>query len=117
MDARARLTSIHVWNDSTNGANVHDGPCSSDEHIVKMMHHPHGPKDVDVKHALHRDDVGVDSRHGVAWKQSGLDLTFPGVLTRIEDSRCYICHCRRVSTYMQAYMSLKDQAKLARTRN
>jgi hypothetical protein len=117
MGAKARLTSIHVWNDSTNGANVHNGPSSSDEHVVKMMHHPHGPKDIDVKHALHSGDVSVDSRHGVAWEQSGLDSTLPYVLTRIEDSRCYICHWRQVSTHMQAHVSLKDQAKLLPTRS
>lgn len=76
MDARARITSIHVWNDSTNRTNIHDGPSSPDEHVVEMMHHPHGPEYIDVKHALHSRDVSVNGRHGVAWEQMILDSTF-----------------------------------------
>lgn len=86
MELRARPTSIHVRNDPTNGANIQDGPTSLDEHFVEMMHHPHGSKDIDIKHALRSGDVSVDRRHGVAWEQSRLDLTFPHILTIIEDS-------------------------------
>lgn len=61
------------------------------------MHHPHGPEDIDVKHALYSGDVRVDSRHGVAWEQSRLEPSFGYILTWIGDSGCYICHCRQVS--------------------
>ena len=56
----------HIRGDAPDGTNVDDEALRFDKGTVEMVHHPHGPEDVDAEHFFDGGDVRVDGCHGVA---------------------------------------------------
>jgi hypothetical protein len=60
------LTAVEIWDNGSNRRKVDNCAFSRNDHAVKTADHAHGTENIDVKHALHFNNIRVNRRHGVS---------------------------------------------------